>query len=108
VTFALSFNDHLLELLAGSDIFGMLRLGNDQRNLPFSPIFRHRGPGRFLRSRCFRDEDGFAFIGDASRRLTCRGADQRSEDKESLYCPACEERIHKVFCQWRVMGGLAG
>ena len=84
MTVALSLNDNLLELFAGRDIFGMLRLGNDKRNLSFFPNFRHRGLGRFLRSRFVLDEDGLSFIGDASRRLTCRSANQRRKDKESL------------------------
>ena len=108
MTFAASFDDHLLELFAGGDIFGLLRLGNDQRNLPFFHIFRHWGHGGFLRSRFFLDEDGLSFIGDAPRRLAGRCEDQSSKEQESLYCFACDERIHNVICQWRVMSGRAG
>ena len=49
------------------------------------------------------DDDGLSFIGHASPRLTSRRANHRSKDKESLYCSACDERIHRVFGEWRVM-----
>ena len=96
VTFAASLNDNLLEFIGGRDVFGMLRLGNDKRNLPFFPNFRDRGPGRFQRSRFFLDEDGLAFIGDATRRFTCGGANQRSKDDENLNYSACGKRIHGI------------
>ncbi|MBK7902966.1 MAG: hypothetical protein IPJ97_08430 [Proteobacteria bacterium] len=42
VTFALSFNDHFLELLVRRHICGMFGLGHGRRNFPVFPGFRRR------------------------------------------------------------------
>lgn len=93
-----SLDNHLLELTDARDTFTMLGLGNDKRNFPFFRNFPDRGLGRFLRSRFYLDGDGLSFTEVVSRRRTC-SANQGSKDEESLYCSACDEGIHEVFCQ---------